>query len=134
MGPSVPRPVLPTVHVPERYGRSAMVRALVDAPVAPPEPRFLVAGSHYRVHPRGTRRVITSVAPGPLASASWVIPRGVDDDAIKSGAAVLLTFTKIRNEVGKGNDVFNQATLAALVQALRRPSLGPLFDRWREAA
>lgn len=26
------------------------------------------------------------------------------------------------------------ATLAALVQALQRPSLGPLFDRWREAA
>lgn len=34
---------------------------------------------------------------------------GVDDDAIQSGANLLLTFTNIRNEVGEGNDVFNQA-------------------------
>lgn len=39
---------------------------------------------------------------------------GVDDEVIKSGENVLLTFTGIRNEVGKGNDVFNQATQAAL--------------------
>jgi hypothetical protein len=37
---------------------------------------------------------------------------GIDDDAIKSSANLLLTFTNIRNEVGKGNDIFNQATAA----------------------
>ncbi len=35
---------------------------------------------------------------------------GVDDDAIVSGENLLLTFTGIRNEVGKGNDIFNRAT------------------------
>lgn len=39
---------------------------------------------------------------------------GVDDELIQSGANVLLTFTKIRNEVGKGNDIFDQATKATL--------------------
>lgn len=35
---------------------------------------------------------------------------GVDDEAIQSGENLLLTFTNIRNGVGKGNDVFDQAT------------------------
>ena len=39
---------------------------------------------------------------------------GVDDEAIQSGENLLLTFTGIRNEVGKGNDIFDQATKAAL--------------------
>ena len=38
---------------------------------------------------------------------------GIDDEAIKSGENLLLTFTHIRNETGKGNDVFDQATKAA---------------------
>src|SRR4029077_8870950 len=39
---------------------------------------------------------------------------GVDDEAIQSGENLLLTFTNIRNEAGRGNDVFNQTTKAAL--------------------
>lgn len=39
---------------------------------------------------------------------------GVDDEAIQSGENLLLTFTNVRNEVGKGNDVFNQATKTML--------------------
>jgi hypothetical protein len=39
---------------------------------------------------------------------------GVDDEAIQAGENMLLTFTKIHNEVGKGNDIFNQATKATL--------------------
>ena len=39
---------------------------------------------------------------------------GTDDEAIASGENLLLTFTKIRNEAGKGNDVFDQATKVAL--------------------
>lgn len=35
---------------------------------------------------------------------------GIDDEAIQSGQNLLLTFTGIRNEAGKGNDIFNQAT------------------------
>jgi hypothetical protein len=39
---------------------------------------------------------------------------GVDDEAIAAGENLLLTFTKVRNETGKGNDIFDQATKAAL--------------------
>lgn len=39
---------------------------------------------------------------------------GIDDEAIASGQNMLLTFTNVRNEVGKGNDIFDQATKAAL--------------------
>ncbi len=38
----------------------------------------------------------------------------IDDELIQSGANLLLTFKNIRNEAGKGNDIFNQATAAAL--------------------
>ena len=37
---------------------------------------------------------------------------GIDDEAVKSGENMLLTFTSIRNEIGKGNDIFDQATKA----------------------
>ncbi len=39
---------------------------------------------------------------------------GVDDEVIGAGENMLLTFTNIRNEVGKGNDIFNQATSTLL--------------------
>jgi len=35
---------------------------------------------------------------------------GVDDEAIQSNENMLLTFTNVKNAVGKGNDIFNQAT------------------------
>ncbi|WP_344732996.1 hypothetical protein [Nocardioides fonticola] len=35
---------------------------------------------------------------------------GVDDEAVQSGQNLLLTFTKIRNEQGRGNKIFSQAT------------------------
>jgi phage-related protein len=37
---------------------------------------------------------------------------GIDDEAVQSAENMLLTFTNVRNEVGKGNDVFNRATQA----------------------
>ncbi len=38
----------------------------------------------------------------------------VDDQVIQNGANVLLTFTKVRNEVGKGNDIYNQGVKLSL--------------------
>jgi murein DD-endopeptidase MepM/ murein hydrolase activator NlpD len=35
---------------------------------------------------------------------------GIDDEAIQSGENLLLTFTQVRDVVGKGNDIFTQAT------------------------
>ena len=56
---------------------------------------------------------ITAKEVGNLAGAlsSKV---GIDDEVIQSGANLLLTFKNIRNEAGLGNDIFNQATTAAL--------------------
>lgn len=39
---------------------------------------------------------------------------GVDDEVIAGSAAMLLTFKNVRNEAGKGADVFNRAMAAAL--------------------
>lgn len=39
---------------------------------------------------------------------------GVSDETIQRGSNMLLTFTNIRNEVGKNNDIFDQATGMAL--------------------
>lgn len=53
----------------------------------------------------------------------------VDDEAIASAENLLLTFTSVRNEAGKGNDIFNQATAtivdmsAALGQDLKSSSI-----------
>ena len=38
----------------------------------------------------------------------------VDDDVIATGANMMLTFKNVRNEVGKGNNIFDQATAAAV--------------------
>jgi phage-related protein len=37
---------------------------------------------------------------------------GVDDEAIQTSENLLLTFTQVRNEAGRGNDVFDQASAA----------------------
>lgn len=38
---------------------------------------------------------------------------GIDDEAVASGENLLLTFTNVRNEVGKGNKIFDRATVLA---------------------
>jgi hypothetical protein len=42
---------------------------------------------------------------------------GIDDEAVKSAENLLLTFTEVRNEVGKGNNIFTQATKATVDMA-----------------
>lgn len=57
-----------------------------------------------------------NVTAGQIVKMSDAMERKslIDAEQIQNGANVLLTFTKIRNEAGKGNDVFNQGTQAAL--------------------
>ena len=56
---------------------------------------------------------ISAQGVGDLATALSK-KTGVDDEAIQSGENMLLTFRGIRNEAGKGNDIFNQTTKASL--------------------
>jgi hypothetical protein len=52
---------------------------------------------------------VTAAQVGDLATAISN-KTGIDDEQIQSGANMLLTFKNIRNEAGKGNDIFNQST------------------------
>lgn len=45
---------------------------------------------------------------------SLSVKTGVDDEAIQSSLNLLLTFKQVRNEVGRGNDIFNRAAQATL--------------------
>ena len=56
---------------------------------------------------------VTADQVGDLATAISN-KTGADDEAIQSGENLLLTFTNIRNGVGKGNDIFNQASQAVV--------------------
>lgn len=44
---------------------------------------------------------------------------GIDDEAVQASENLLLGFTKVRNEVGKGNDVFDRATMLVQDYAVR---------------
>lgn len=44
---------------------------------------------------------------------------GIDDEVVRSGENVLLSFRNIRNQAGKGNDIFDRATKAAVNFAAR---------------
>jgi hypothetical protein len=65
-----------------------------------------------------TNAVITSTGKAARVSAKEVeslasaisMKTGVDDEAIQAGENMLLTFTNVRNEAGKGNDIFTQST------------------------
>lgn len=69
-----------------------------------------------------TEQVIKSTGGAARVSADDVgrlsealsVKAGIDDEVIQNGSNLLLTFTKVRNEVGKGNDIFDQATASAL--------------------
>jgi phage-related protein len=52
---------------------------------------------------------VTAKQVGNLASAISA-KTGIDDETIQSGQNMLLTFKNLRNETGKGNDIFDQTT------------------------
>jgi hypothetical protein len=64
-----------------------------------------------------TAQVIKSTGKAANVSAKQVgdlstalsLKSGIDDEVIQSGANKMLTFKNVRNEFGKGNDIFNQS-------------------------
>lgn len=56
---------------------------------------------------------VTATAVGNLANA-LSRKTAIDDENIQSGENLLLTFRDVRNEAGRGNDIFTQATKVAL--------------------
>ena len=69
-----------------------------------------------RIRSTGGAAHITAAQVGELAT-SISNKTGADDEAVQSGENMLLTFTNVRNEVGRGNDIFNQASMAAVDMA-----------------
>lgn len=68
---------------------------------------------------RSTRGVSNVTAGGVDALTNSMMRKtGIDDEAIRQGANMLLTFTNIRNEAGKNNKVFDQSTKAATDMAV----------------
>lgn len=47
-------------------------------------------------------------------ASSMQMKTGIDDETIKKSQAILLGFQSVRNEAGKGNDIFNRASVAML--------------------
>lgn len=80
--------------------------------------KFIRDAQESRKIGRLTEQVIRStgraakISAGQVSDLATAISNktGVDDEAIQSGANLLLTFTRVRNEVGRGNDIFNRAT------------------------
>ncbi len=56
---------------------------------------------------------VTADQVGDLATAISN-KTGIDDEAVQSGENLILTFKNIRNEAGKGSDIFNQTAQAAV--------------------
>lgn len=83
---------------------------------------FITEAQESRKVGRLTESIIKSTGGAAKVSASQVgalataisNKTGVDDEAIQSGSNLLLTFKNVRNEVGKGANIFDRATQAAV--------------------
>lgn len=77
------------------------------------ESRRVLAETEQAIKATGGAAGVTAGQVSDL-SESLARQTGIDDELIQTGANLLLTFRNIRNETGKGNDVFNQANQAVL--------------------
>lgn len=83
---------------------------------------FAKAAEESQAVTRQTDAVLRSMGAAAWTTADAVaglseklsLQTGIDDELIQSGQNVLLTFANVRNEVGKGNAIFDRATTAAL--------------------
>lgn len=85
---------------------ASAVKAFTDAQV-------VMAQTEAVIKSTGMAAGVTAEQVGELA-ARWQDLTGIEDEAVQSAENILLTFPLIRNELGANNDIFNQATAAAL--------------------
>jgi hypothetical protein len=97
---------------------TALIGGLRSTINAAKETQAVSKETNTRIKEMGASSWISSKQVGDLATAISN-KTGKDDEAIQSGANMLLTFKNVRNEVGKGNDVFNQATAVATDMAAK---------------
>ena len=87
-------------------GAVALGKSFVDAAV---ESQKVTKQTEAVIKSMGGATKVTAKQVADLA-ASISMKTGVDDEAIQAGQNLLLTFGNIRNEAGKGNDIFNKTT------------------------
>ncbi len=92
-------------------GGALVVKGLVSSVKAAMESQKVQAQTAAALKSTGSVANVTAKRIANLAN-SISQKTGIDDEAIQSTENLLLTFTKIRNEVGKGNNIFDQATVA----------------------
>lgn len=91
----------------------AAVGATIGAAVTEFSEMTAVANTTTRlIEATGHAANVTAAQVDQLATSTLKLT-GIDDELVKQGANVLLTFRNIRNEVGRGNNVFDRATRAA---------------------
>lgn len=98
-------------------GGAYAVRSGIDvvqkAVAAGDESRKIGEQTEAVIKSTGAAAGITAAQIDKLATAQS-LKTGIDDEAIQAGQNLLLTFTNIRNEAGKGNDVFSQSSKTLL--------------------
>lgn len=77
------------------------------------EQERVAAQTNATIKATGGAAKVSAAEVSGLASALQDLS-GKDAEAIQAGENLLLTFKGVRNEAGAGNDIFNQATKAAL--------------------
>jgi hypothetical protein len=85
-----------------------LVFAANDAVAAFEESRQVVGQTNAVLKSTGGVANVTAAGVDRL-TASLMAKTAIDDEQIRQGANMLLTFKKVRNEVGRGNKVFDQA-------------------------
>jgi hypothetical protein len=94
-------------------GFAALGYAAFKSVTAFREAEKIGAETEARLKSTGATAWITADQVADLAETLSYKTR-IDDEEIQAAENMLLSFTNLRNEVGKGNDVFNQASSAVL--------------------
>lgn len=92
---------------------AGVVKFGIDSVKAFSEAQQVMAQTEAVLASTGGQAGVTSQDVLNLASR-WQNLTGIQDDAIQSSENLLLTFRAVHNEAGRGNDIFNQATVAIL--------------------
>jgi phage-related protein len=88
---------------------ATVTKVLKDSIAEAREAQKVGAATEQQIKSTGGVANVTAKEISNLAQAISM-KVGVDDEEIQAGQNMLLMFTNIRNEAGKGNDIFNQAT------------------------
>lgn len=92
---------------------AAVGKFIGDSIAEAQESAKIAATTEQIVKSTGGAANVSAAAVGKLATAIST-KTGIDDEAVQTGANLLLTFKNVANEAGKGNKIFDQATAAAV--------------------